>query len=634
MSERPGEEAHPIQIHVPGVLKVLGEALYSKPLVALRELLQNAQDSIVRRRNEHRGSPDDLPPGRVHVQTDRAEGRLLVRDNGSGLTEAEIHEFLATVGRGYTGQMRGELELLDPDKAMELIGQFGLGLLSSFLIADAVVIDTLSATSGDALRWRATGDGTYTIGPGRREEPGTTVQLQIKPSRLEALDERMLRQAIRTYADFLSLPILLNDDPDPVNAMRAPWHTEEPVDEATLQAFLTHRYPQSDFLEIIPLRDARVRQGRDTVTLPLRGVLAIPAQSHLSTGEHGQVSVYIRRMLVEENCRELLPPWAKFVMGVVESPALQPTASRESVRRDTVFSSLRDAIGALILRHLQELSRRDRDRFGRIVGVHNALIKAWALQFPDIFPIVAELAVFETGQGRLTLPEIHERIANAADQGQLQQSWKDRPLYYIDDRQTAAQARLLLESRGIPVIDASHGWEHLFLEHYAELHMDVELVRLQAGERSIFMEPTHGAKTYRNLVEACEALGIRAVVAEFSPRNLPALLVLDEQEQQVMSARRLAERVDVIGQLRDVVEELAGQLEDGYTRRGILYLNAHHSLIQRLAVRDADDESLQRSLSLLYAHAALLEQRSLTRDGVIRLFSESADALRHFLRTS
>ena len=385
-------------------------------------------------------------------------------------------------------------------------------------------------------------------------------------------------------------------------------------------------------MAIIPLADVQVTQQREPVTIPLGGVLCIPDKSSLSTGEYGDVCVYVRRMMVEENCQDLLPPWARFVTGVVDSPALSPTASRESVRRDAIFHSLREAIGSRILDHLETLALTDPECFRTIVGAHNELIKAWALNCPAIFPQVAELVVFATGHGPLTLKEIHARVQQAYEAGRLKIGWKARPLYYTEDRAGSAQARLLLESRGVPVIDAAHGWELLFLERYAELQHDVDLVRVQAGEQSVFLDPPRPAAHYRALLEACELQGIRALAAQFEPKQLPALLVLDEDEHQVMTARRLAERVDIIGQLREVVEDIAGSLDDEFTRRGVLYLNAAHPLIERLTERAADDEGLNVTVSLLYSHAALLEQRSMTRESALRLFTESADAMRHFLQ--
>lgn len=634
---------HEVQIHVPGILKILGEALYTKPEVALRELLQNAHDSIVRRRLQSPAGTH-VPPGRIVVTPDARRGFLALADNGSGLTLAEIHEFLATVGKGYTALLRDELSFSDPESAAELIGQFGLGLLSAFLIADEVIVDTRSALTDEAFLWRSRGDGTYTVEPGNRDEAGTTVRLKIKSTCNETgagtgiLDAAHLRDVLKTYADFLPVPIQLADDPQPVNALHAPWHRRDgdgdggDSSEEAYRAFLKHRFPQLDPLAIIPLADVQVTQQREPVTIPLGGVLCIPADSSLSTGEYGDVCVYVRRMLVEENCQDLLPPWARFVTGVVDSPALSPTASRESVRRDAIFHSLREAIGSRILDHLETLALTDPERFRTIVGAHNELIKAWALNCPAIFPQVVELVVFATGHGPLTLKEIHARVQQAYEAGRLKIGWKARPLYYTEDRAGSAQARLLLESRGVPVIDAAHGWELLFLERYAELQHDVDLVRVQAGEQSVFLDPPRPAAHYRALLEACELQGIRAVAAQFEPKQLPALLVLDEDEHQVMTARRLAERVDIIGQLREVVEDIAGSLDDEFTRRGVLYLNAAHPLIERLTERDADDEGLNVTVSLLYAHAALLEQRSMTRESALRLFTESADAMRHFLQ--
>ena len=635
-----GLTRHEVRIHMPGILKILGEALYSRPEVALRELIQNAHDSIVRRQVEG-NAPETFKPAIIITPLERLR-ELWIEDNGSGLTTAEIHEFLATVGRGYTATLRENLARLDLKQAGELIGQFGLGLLSAFLVADEIVVDTRSAATGEAVLWRSDGDGTYTIEPGRRDEPGTTVRLKIKTLRREVLDLRFLHTVIQTYADFIPIPIYLESNTTPENAIHAPWHRADATRQ-DYQDFLEHRYPELTFLEIIPLADVQRSSadvdGRSRAeapdVIPLSGVLAIPDTSTVSIREHGDVMVYVRRMLVEERCKELLPAWARFVTGVVESAAFQPTASRETIRRDEIFETVRDELGRRILQALNNLAETDPERFRQVIGVHNDLIKSWALECPELFPQVENLVLFETGQGPLTLPQIVGLVKDARRKGRLKS--KGTPLYYVSDPMRSTQARLILEGRGVPVIDASHGWERVFLETYASRHPNVRVTRVQAGDHTLFAEPPEGTAAYASLLDACKAAGIRAMVSVFEPTQIPALLLFSAAEEELLDARHMAERVDVAGGIRRLLENLTGDWERRDPRPGTLALNTTHPLVQDLAALSgsrANDRDVHLILDLLYSHAALLEQRSMTQDGMVRLFEEATAALQHFLDTS
>src|SRR5437899_1829848 len=172
-------ERQRFNLHLPGLLKVLAEHLYTSKKVGIRELIQNAHDSCVRRKIEA-NEPNYRP--RIDVGLDLARRTVTIRDNGFGLTEEEIGTYLATIGRGYTRELRERLALCSPSEAAELIGQFGLGFLSAFLLASEVTLITRSFQGGPALRWSSTGDEHYDLGPGERAQVGTTVELKIKPA--------------------------------------------------------------------------------------------------------------------------------------------------------------------------------------------------------------------------------------------------------------------------------------------------------------------------------------------------------------------------------------------------------------------------------------------------------------------
>src|SRR5262245_3460933 len=163
------------QLHLPGLLKVLAEHLYTNKSVGVRELLQNAHDSCVRRSVEER-FPGYRP--RIDVAIDRAHGVLTIDDNGSGLTREDVVDYLSTIGKSYTRDLKEQLALLSPDEAATLIGQFGLGFLSAFLLASEVTVQTRSHRHGHRpVRWHCTGDEEYELTAGTRTEPGTTVIL-------------------------------------------------------------------------------------------------------------------------------------------------------------------------------------------------------------------------------------------------------------------------------------------------------------------------------------------------------------------------------------------------------------------------------------------------------------------------
>src|SRR4051794_5968526 len=213
-------------LHLPGLLKVLAEHLYTSKKVGVRELIQNAHDSCVRRKIEA-DEPHYRP--RIHVSLDAAARTVTTSDNGNGLTEEEIGTSLAPIGRGYTRELREKLAFSSPAEAAELIGQFGLGFLSAFLLASEVTLTTRSIQGTEPLRWHSTGDEHYDLTPGERDEVGTTVELKIKPAASFLLDAEPLTATVRTSADFLPTPTHEGGAREPVNLQTPPWEDEQPA---------------------------------------------------------------------------------------------------------------------------------------------------------------------------------------------------------------------------------------------------------------------------------------------------------------------------------------------------------------------------------------------------------------------
>lgn len=595
------ERVYSINLHVPGILTLLSEHLYSNPGAALREMLQNAHDSCLRRLAEDPAAATYTPRIDVTLNPDR---RLLtIRDNGSGLTADEIHGYLATVGRSYTGELRDRLAFGGREQALSLIGQFGLGLLSAFIVADRVEMVTRSFQPGSpAWRWTSTGEGSYTLAPARREEPGSTFTLHLKLEGEFLLNEDVVRQAIRTYADFLEVPIHLNGSRQPVNAMDAPWHRGGSM--ADYRRYVVDRFDVLEPLAVIPLHDhvetVTLPDGsQDAIITPLAGVLFVPTGSVVSIREYGEVAVYIRRMFITDEERDLLPRWARFVSGVVESPVLRPTVSREQVRRDEAFYRVQHAIEEQLLAFFQELAERDPAAWRNIVLVHNDLIKAWALESRVFFETICDLVTFDTSRGRMTLPDYLDATGGA--------------IYYFAEAQGSTQEKMLYEARGLPVVDASVFVEEAFLQAYARSHPGVELRQLEPGASFVFSDVADPSPRWEKITRYYTEQGIRVRVVRFEPESIPAILVYPPGSDDIAGARAALESGEITGAVARLVEEYLRTRDPAQAAaQGILHLNAACPLMQRLLTLSPDSGVFTAALEIVYHNARFFAGRSLT----------------------
>ncbi len=577
------------ELHLPGLLKVLAEHLHSTQRVGVRELIQNAHDSCTRRAIEQ-PKPGYRP--RIDLSVEPASRILRVADNGSGLTEQEVLSYLTVIGRGYTRELRDRLEAADPGASRELIGQFGIGFLSAFLIASDVTVDTRSA-GGTALRWNSAGDQHYDLTAGDRPEIGTTVELRLKSSAVFLLHEQNLIDVVREYADFLPIPIHVNGSPDRANLGTPPW--EEPDAEAACRAYVRRRYGEAEPLWVSTLSDGVIDLGHDTLTIPLRGFLFVPCQSVASIKEYGTVAVYIRGMTICDEDKGLLPAWARFVRAVIDCPALQPTASREAVHQDDAFAATRRVIEDQLSRGLRDLAARQPAVWRRVVYGHSDVIMGWAAKDAEFFRMVADVVPLRTSRGRLALPDYLKDSGNV--------------VYYTTRELGSLQEKVLAEGRDVPAIDASWFGVPSFLERYAGLHPGVALVRLDDDLEPMLRPAPPGELA--ELVRLCEELGFAVRASSFRPTGLPAVLTYPADAEAFQDAASALEEGEIpdgfSGLLRGYVEqrpELPG-------RAGMLHLNAACPLIRRLASPEVAPARKQAALAVVAYFARLFCGRML-----------------------
>jgi molecular chaperone HtpG len=605
-------EERAFRLHLPGLLRVLAEHLYSQKSVAVRELLQNAHDSCVRR------SVEEVTSGyrpRIDVIIDRRRSVLVIADNGSGLTYDEVVEYLATIGRSYTRDLKERLALFSSSAATKLVGQFGLGFLSAFLVAEDVTVLTRSTNSGgQAVRFNCGGDEHYTVEPGERREIGTTVELRLKPSASFLLQTQIVAETIRKYADFLPTPIYLDGDPFPVNVALPPWGASEPAQ--AVREDLERRFGVAAPLCIVPLHDGRIDLGHDAVTVPLRGYLFIPPGSVVSVREWGDLTVFVRGMFITDADRELLPSWARFARGVIDSSALQPTASREGIHQDDAFALVRHALSDQLGEALRDIARNQPTLWRKIATSHADLMYGWAAASEELFDLVASILPVRTSRGLLTLPELAEQSGDV--------------LYYVTQHLGSLQEQLLAEGHDVPAIDASWFGVLPFVQRYAARHPNLRLSQLD-GDISHFLRRVP-SDVCGHLVAYYGAKGIQARVATYRPREVPALLIYPKDAELIADGREALEKQILPPGIDALVGDYLGRIQKGDEDvAGTLYLNASSSIVQQLSAAPIDTARLGYVLDILYHLARLFASRMLAPSDATESFRVIAKSLETLL---
>lgn len=592
---------HRFNLHLPGLLKVLAEHLYSTKKVSVRELIQNAHDSCVRRKIE--GGEVGYRP-RIELAIDADRRMLTIRDNGCGLTADEIRTYLATIGRGYTRELREKLAFCDSLEGAELVGEFGLGFLSAFLIASEVVLTTRSFRGEPALRWCSSGDEYYETTPGSRDEVGTTIELTVKPTASFLLRKTELINSVRGYADFLATPIFLDGEPGPLNRQAPPW--EDAAPDVAIRKHIGQTFQGVQPLYVLRLHDGTVQVPDGTFRVPLQGYLFVPPGSVASVREYGDLTVFIRRMFICDREQELLPAWARFVRGVIDCPLLQPTASREGVHQDENFELVQQVLMEQLLQGLRRLALDDPHTWRRLVQGHSDVITSWAVKDSEFFEQVQNLVVFRTTRGLLSLPEY------------LLQS--GGTIYYVTRQLGSLQEQLLAEGHDVPAIDASWFAVAPFLETYALRHPDVDLVQLDARPEA-FLRPVAKEK-FAALLDCFRDQSVCADVAAFRPVDLPAIVLYPEGAEIVRDARAALDDGELSAGLAGLVEAFVERKDEAADSHGRFFLNASCPLVCRLAEETGLASCRRDVLMMLYQIARLFAGRMLSPADAVSAFRD------------
>jgi len=591
---------HEIKINLPGLLRLLGSNIYAEPDVAVREMIQNAHDTCI-----IRGLENPNPPPRIDISYDRNARTLTFADNGMGMTEEELHRYLATIGEGFTKVQKERLRGVGAQEARLLIGQFGIGMLSAFSVADCVEVYTRSYKPGSpSFRWICHGDIHYTVEPITVIEPGTRVVLHLTDSSLVLLEDARLRQAIKKYADFLSVPIYFKGSQ--ANSCVPPWTQDS--NQTDYADYIKARY------DLYPLA---ILPFQVTEPLPLDGLLFVPMIPFELTRDFGEVDVYVSRMFIKDNDKALLPGWARFFKGLINTPALVPTVSRDELVRDDNYVAIRGMLVEIILQYLNYLQVNNPETLTLVVRAYNNTIKARSLDDDSFFDRICDLVQVSTSNGPLIMKDYLKRSGGV--------------IYYFSERGTGTQHKLLFAHKGLPVIDASWGMEEEFLEKYAT-RKSVKLERLESGSDIIFKAPETKDEKWSDLERQFQLhLGKEARAVAFEPNTVPAVLVArpigrDDKELNQMEAMGQGLGISS-NQIRRMFQKIAHEKDvHNVGDDTLLHLNIANPLVQQLREMNRN-ETFRLALTAIYNNALMFSHHYVSPENAEIIFKTNNIAI-------
>ena len=576
----PTPESFRFQVNLGGMLDILSNHLYKSPDVFLRELLQNGIDAITLRRKKQPA----WSGGRIVITLDPGQ-QMIFQDNGAGLTKEEIHQFLAVIGQSSK-------TILNPDGSIpeDFIGRFGIGLLSCFMVSDSIVIETQSASGGQAWRWTGHPDGTYLLEPLEAALVGTSVTLTAKKGAERYYTKGEVARLVRYYGLALPAPVLLAGDTEPLNRIPGSFSN---ASRSQLLSFGSWLFDE-EFLDVIPISTPHISGA--AYVLPYR----------TDPSAKGGHRIYLKQMLLTEQGEALLPPWAFFLRCFLNTQGLRPTASREDFYEDAALEEARREFAGAVQSYLGALSREDPDRLRQLVGVHSQAIKAMAVWDDELFRIFIDYLSFETSEGRLTGRSL-KRAKNGCWVASVPRFQQLKPVFL-------AQGRLLICTGYVYDQELVQKLSWMFNRPFRPLEdegMDLVMEEPSLAERQ------EGFQFLRTAERVLAPLDCRGELRRFLPAGLPGLYSLSEDAQFLRQVETAQEAESFFG---DVLGSVLSGASAGMTR-GVLYFNLNNALIRRLTGL-SDGGLLEDAIRVLYVQALLAGGQPL-RSGEMKVMNDA-----------
>ena len=543
------DEQGQIQIHTENIFPIIKKAVYSGHEVFLRELVSNGVDAISKRRMAAMaGDCSEGEDGVIRITVDREAKTLTIADNGIGMTADEVKRYINQVAFSSAEDFLEKYK----QEGDAIIGHFGLGFYSSFMVAEQVELVTRSARpDSEAVRWSCDGSPNFSLSSAERDQPGTDVILHLMEEELEYIEPARIRTLINTYCDFMAVPVQLEGET--VNKMDAPWRksARELTDKDYIDLY-NYLYPfQGDPLLWVHLNT--------DYPYNLQGILFFPKQTGRADWEKGEIKLYCNQVFVSDSIKEVVPRYLLPLRGVLDSPDIPLNVSRSALQTDRRVRSIGNFVAKKVADRLRNLKKDDPSAYAEAWESLAPFVKIGAMEDDKFADQVAELILFGTSataadgdtpdpisagdRAFTTLEGYRSRLA----------SDNDKRILYSTDDVAQAGALNLWTSQGMEVLKLETVIDTQFIPWLEQRHEDLTFQRVDAelddslkdNDAEITdQDGTTESDRLRDLIKTALSndkvtVQVQALKAEGAP---PAMILLPEQMRRLNDMGALMEQ--------------------------------------------------------------------------------------------
>ncbi|CAM2142806.1 chaperone protein HtpG [Pararobbsia alpina] len=603
------QETLSFQAEVKQLLQLMIHSLYSNKEIFLRELISNASDAADKLRFEAIANPALFESDsnlRIRVTYDKAARTITIDDNGIGMSRDEAVTNLGTIAKSGTRDFFSKLSG-DQQKDAQLIGQFGVGFYSGFIVADKITVESRRAgvAASEGVRWISSGDGEFTIENIDRTQRGTSITLHLRADEDELLSGYKIKSVIQKYSDHIALPIqmpkeewdqeksemVVRDEDETINQASALWaRSTNDIDEAQYKQFYQHL--SHDHLDPLAWTHNRIEGRSEYIQL-----LYVPAQAPFDMydrNKHGGLKLYVRRVFIMDDAEQLLPGYLRFIRGVVDSSDLPLNVSREILQESRDVKTIRDGVTKRALSMLEQLAENEKEKFATFWGAFGQVLKEGVGEDFTNKDRVAKLLRFAS-----THTDSAEQTVSFADYVSRMKDNQTKIYYVTADSWLAARNSPHLEvfrKKGVEVLlltDRVDEWALSFLNEFdgkplaSVARGDLDLGELSDEEKQAQEKVSGDLKPLVEKIQDVLKDKAKEVRLTFRLTDSPSCLVADEG--------------DMSGYLQRMLKAAGQKMPES---RPILEINPEHPLVKRL---NADTQAIEDWSHLLFDQALLAE---------------------------
>ena len=601
-------ETQAFKAEVKQLLDLVIHSLYSNPDIFLRELIANAADAIDKARFAALTDEKLIRDWRIDLKADKDAKTITVADNGIGMTAEEVRDNIGTIAKSGTRAFLENLKQNETAGAPELIGQFGVGFYSAFMVADKVEIETKRAGSdAPAVRWSSDGNEEYTLETCGRTDSGTTITLHVKAGKETYLENWKLSEIVRKYSDFIEYPIVMpyvktNEDKTTaieertLNSQKAIWLRDpSEVTAEEHESFFSRLAHGGKPLETIHMSAEGTNEFKALIYIPEQ----MPYTMFMPDLQKKGLQLYVKRVFITDNCEALVPDYLRFLRGVVDSSDLPLNVSRELLQEDPLLGRIKRAVTGKVLGELRKMLANEPDKYRKFFKEFGKVLKEGIHVDPANQDKIKDLALYETMNGKegelVTLKE----YVNAMPEGQ-------EHIYYIvaENRRMAlaSPALEIFKSKGFDVLLMTDPVDEFIMQ--SMFQYDKKYFKpANRGELEIDKDPEAEEKALKEATEQYRKL----------------LDFIFDRMQDKLSAVRLTRRLTdsaccLVGDDGGVSPQLERLLkamnQPVPENKRILELNPNHpviALLKDLQEKEPGSPKLAQYIDLLYGQALLTE---------------------------